>query len=59
MFSQPGDGEKLPCAAASRSLIGGTVFCASVFDLQGTGRSEKAGSGALEKRVLEVDRKGF
>lgn len=35
------------------------MFCASVFDLQGTGRSEKAGSGALEKRVLEVDRKGF
>lgn len=36
----------------------GTVFCTSVCDLQGTGRCEKAGGGALEKRVLEVDGEG-
>lgn len=40
---------------ASCSLMG-LCFCTSVFDLQGTGRCEKAGGGALEKRVLKVDR---
>lgn len=42
----------------SLMVTDGTVFCTSVFDLQGTGRCEKAGGGALEKRVLEMDGEG-
>lgn len=51
--AQPGRGwGGAATLSPSLKFTDGTVFCTSVFDLQGTGRYEKA----LEKRVLELDR---